>query len=75
MHQRRGVANGRAPVSVRIVNDLEESVAQDDFNWLEGFLARSRLAAKYLAPLRSSLLDSEVEVVAQRSHAANVAGH
>jgi len=78
MHQRRCIANGLTPISVRIVNNLEEPITQDDFYWSEALLALPwalLLSAPYLFPLRLSLLDGEVEVVAQRSHAANVAGH
>ena len=66
--------HGPTPIAMR-VHDKEEPVAQDRLNRRKRLLARSRLAAEYPSPLRSGLLDCEVEVVTQRSHAANVAGH
>jgi hypothetical protein len=69
----RSAVHGRPAVPVG-VDDKEEPVAEDRFDRGEGLLSRPRLPAEDLRPLRSRLLDRQVEVVGERPHARNVAG-
>jgi len=69
---RWGPVHRRAAVLVGIDN-VEERVAKDGLDGCERLLAGSWLAPEDLPPLGSSLLDREVEVIAEHTHGPKVA--
>ena len=56
------------------VDHVEQPVAQDRFDRGIRVLAFLGLTGEDLAPLRTCLLDRQIEVVAERRHRLNLAG-